>query len=260
MTPSAGPRRAHTGASVATLRRMMANCDSELNWTFLSFMSLATLIAGVAIVLDSQVLVIGAMVLGPEFGAIAALGVALVRRRTVLARGRGQGPSGRLRGGDRRDLPRRPRRTRPRLGDARGHHRPAAGDGLHLLARPVDLRRRRPRGSGRRALAHLGQARRPQRRLHLRDDDPRRGQRRVSASPSGPGRRSAAADCSSCSTLSPWPSPGARRSPSRRQCGRGCLPRDGRTPGSATGSTPTRRRPPAGPPLRDVCRRAPGRG
>ena len=58
--------------------------DSELNWTFLSFMSLATLIAGIAIVLDSQILVIGAMVLGPEFGAIAALGVALVRRRPLL--------------------------------------------------------------------------------------------------------------------------------------------------------------------------------
>ena len=47
-------------------------------------MSLATLIAGIAIVLDSQILVIGAMVLGPEFGAIAALGVALVRRRPLL--------------------------------------------------------------------------------------------------------------------------------------------------------------------------------
>ena len=58
--------------------------DSELNWTFLSFMSLATLIAAIAIVLDSQVLVIGAMVLGPEFGAVAGLGVALVRRRLSL--------------------------------------------------------------------------------------------------------------------------------------------------------------------------------
>ncbi|MEO6702051.1 MAG: DUF389 domain-containing protein [Jatrophihabitantaceae bacterium] len=58
--------------------------ESELNWTYLSFMTLATLIAGVAIVLDSQILVIGAMVLGPEFGAIAALGVALVRRRGSL--------------------------------------------------------------------------------------------------------------------------------------------------------------------------------
>jgi uncharacterized hydrophobic protein (TIGR00271 family) len=60
--------------------------ESELNWTYLSFMTLATLIASIAIVLDSQVLVIGAMVLGPEFGAIAALGVALVRRRGWLLR------------------------------------------------------------------------------------------------------------------------------------------------------------------------------
>ena len=58
--------------------------ESELNWTYLSFMSLATVIAAIAIVLDSQILVIGAMVLGPEFGAIAALGVALVRRRRAL--------------------------------------------------------------------------------------------------------------------------------------------------------------------------------
>ncbi|GAA1722532.1 DUF389 domain-containing protein [Isoptericola hypogeus] len=58
--------------------------DSEASWTFLSLVTLATLIAGVAIVLDSQILVIGAMVIGPEFGAIAALGVALVRRRWGL--------------------------------------------------------------------------------------------------------------------------------------------------------------------------------
>ncbi len=58
--------------------------DSELNWTYVSFMILATLIAGIAIIIDSQILVIGAMVLGPEFGAVAALGVALVRRRLSL--------------------------------------------------------------------------------------------------------------------------------------------------------------------------------
>jgi uncharacterized hydrophobic protein (TIGR00271 family) len=60
--------------------------DSELNWTYASFMTLATLIATIAIVLDSQILVIGAMVLGPEFGAVAALGVALVRHRYGLLR------------------------------------------------------------------------------------------------------------------------------------------------------------------------------
>ncbi|WP_067826315.1 DUF389 domain-containing protein [Nocardia inohanensis] len=58
--------------------------DTELNWTYLSFLTLATVIASIAIVLDSQILVVGAMVLGPEFGPIAALGVALIRRRFVL--------------------------------------------------------------------------------------------------------------------------------------------------------------------------------
>jgi uncharacterized hydrophobic protein (TIGR00271 family) len=58
--------------------------ESELNWTYLSFMTLATALASIAIVLDSQILVIGAMVLGPEFGAIAALGVALVQKRRSL--------------------------------------------------------------------------------------------------------------------------------------------------------------------------------
>jgi uncharacterized hydrophobic protein (TIGR00271 family) len=58
--------------------------ESELNWTYLAFMTLATLLASIAIVVDSQILVIGAMVLGPEFIAIAALGLALVRRRGSL--------------------------------------------------------------------------------------------------------------------------------------------------------------------------------
>ncbi|KRA32617.1 MULTISPECIES: DUF389 domain-containing protein [unclassified Nocardioides] len=58
--------------------------ESELNWTYVTFMTLATLIASIAIVLDSQILVIGAMVLGPEFIPIAALGLALVRRRPAL--------------------------------------------------------------------------------------------------------------------------------------------------------------------------------
>lgn len=58
--------------------------ESELNGTYLAFMVLATLLASIAIVLDSQILVIGAMVLGPEFVAVAALGLAVVRRRGSL--------------------------------------------------------------------------------------------------------------------------------------------------------------------------------
>ncbi|MDT0187918.1 DUF389 domain-containing protein [Microbacterium sp. ARD31] len=60
--------------------------ESELNWTYVAFMTLATLLAAIAIVVDSQILVIGAMVLGPEFVPIAALGLALVRRRFNLFR------------------------------------------------------------------------------------------------------------------------------------------------------------------------------
>lgn len=60
--------------------------ESELNWTYLTFMVLATLLAAIAIKLDSLILVIGSMVLGPEFGPIAAIGLALVRRRGRLLR------------------------------------------------------------------------------------------------------------------------------------------------------------------------------
>jgi uncharacterized hydrophobic protein (TIGR00271 family) len=60
--------------------------DSELTWSYATFMTLATLIAGIGIVIDSQILLIGAMVLGPEFGAVAAMGLALVRHRRHLLR------------------------------------------------------------------------------------------------------------------------------------------------------------------------------
>lgn len=60
--------------------------ESQLTFAFATFMIFATLIAGIGIVLDSQILIIGAMVLGPEFGAVAALGIALVRRRFGLLR------------------------------------------------------------------------------------------------------------------------------------------------------------------------------
>ena len=60
--------------------------ESTLNVTFLSFLCLACLIAAVGVVTDSPVTVVGAMVVGPEFGPLAALAVALVRRKTYLAR------------------------------------------------------------------------------------------------------------------------------------------------------------------------------
>ena len=48
-------------------------------------MVLATLIAAVGIIEDSLILIIGAMVVGPEYGPLAGLCVALVQRRGELA-------------------------------------------------------------------------------------------------------------------------------------------------------------------------------
>lgn len=55
--------------------------NTELSASFLIFMTLSCLLAAVAIILDSVILLVGAMVVGPEFGPIAALSVALVQRR-----------------------------------------------------------------------------------------------------------------------------------------------------------------------------------
>lgn len=60
--------------------------ESTLSVTFLLFLTLACLLAAVGVVTDSTVTVVGAMVVGPEFGPLAALSVALVRRRMDLAR------------------------------------------------------------------------------------------------------------------------------------------------------------------------------
>jgi uncharacterized hydrophobic protein (TIGR00271 family) len=60
--------------------------SAELSTSFLAFMVLATLIAAIGILTDSQILIIGAMVVGPEFGPLAGLCVALVQRRPDLAR------------------------------------------------------------------------------------------------------------------------------------------------------------------------------
>lgn len=60
--------------------------ESRLNGTFVAFLSLALLIAAVGVTTNSPVTVVGAMVVGPEFGPLAALAVALVRRRWDLAR------------------------------------------------------------------------------------------------------------------------------------------------------------------------------
>lgn len=60
--------------------------ESSLSVTYLAFLCIACLLAAVGVLTDSAVTVVGAMVVGPEFGPLAALAVALVRRRAALAR------------------------------------------------------------------------------------------------------------------------------------------------------------------------------
>lgn len=60
--------------------------DSTLSVTFVTFLTLACLLAAIGAVTDSTVTVVGAMVLGPEFGPLAAVSVAIVQRRGELAR------------------------------------------------------------------------------------------------------------------------------------------------------------------------------
>ncbi|MGK5443201.1 DUF389 domain-containing protein [Micromonospora sp. URMC 105] len=60
--------------------------QTELSGTFLVLIVVATMIAGIGVLLDQPILIVGAMVVGPEFGPLAALCVGLLRRkgRTVV--------------------------------------------------------------------------------------------------------------------------------------------------------------------------------
>ncbi|MFI9511393.1 DUF389 domain-containing protein [Nocardia sp. NPDC052566] len=60
--------------------------ESTLNLTFLAFLTIACLLAAVGVATDSPVTIVGAMVVGPEFGPLAAFAVGLVRRDFRLAR------------------------------------------------------------------------------------------------------------------------------------------------------------------------------
>jgi uncharacterized hydrophobic protein (TIGR00271 family) len=60
--------------------------DSSLSVSYLAFLTIATTLAAIAIVNDSAILTVGAMVLGPEFGPLAALAVAIVHGRRSMGR------------------------------------------------------------------------------------------------------------------------------------------------------------------------------
>ena len=60
--------------------------NTELSFSFVLFMVAAMQIAAVGIILDQPILIVGAMVVGPEFGPLAGLSVALVQLQGRLAK------------------------------------------------------------------------------------------------------------------------------------------------------------------------------
>lgn len=60
--------------------------ESSLTASFLLFIVIAALIAAVGLVEDAPILIVGAMVVGPEFGPLAGLSVGVFRRRSALIR------------------------------------------------------------------------------------------------------------------------------------------------------------------------------
>jgi uncharacterized hydrophobic protein (TIGR00271 family) len=59
--------------------------ESTITATYLVFFAVATVLAGIAVLIDSAILVVGAMIVGPEFGVLAGIcaGIVLRQGRTV---------------------------------------------------------------------------------------------------------------------------------------------------------------------------------
>lgn len=76
------------GADAVVWHELLARTGQEARLTvsYTVMLTIACLLGAVGVVTDSPVTVVGAMVLGPEFGPLAALAVAVVRRRPQLAR------------------------------------------------------------------------------------------------------------------------------------------------------------------------------
>lgn len=82
----AAPGAPEDGIVWDVVRRRAAD-DARSSWSYFAFLFLATTIAAIAVVTDSSILVVGAMVVGPEFGPVSAIAVGLVLRRPGLLRG-----------------------------------------------------------------------------------------------------------------------------------------------------------------------------
>jgi uncharacterized hydrophobic protein (TIGR00271 family) len=91
----AGIRRAERnapgdGADAIIWEEVVASTgeESTLTWTFMAFMVLACLLAAIGVATNSPITIVGAMVVGPEFGPLAGIAVGLrLRRWNAVRRG-----------------------------------------------------------------------------------------------------------------------------------------------------------------------------
>jgi uncharacterized hydrophobic protein (TIGR00271 family) len=91
----AGPRRAELAApgdaaDAIIWDEIVANTgeDSTLTWTFMAFMVLACILSAIGVATNSPITIVGAMVVGPEFGPLAGIAVGLrLRRGEAIRRG-----------------------------------------------------------------------------------------------------------------------------------------------------------------------------
>ena len=87
--PAMHGRKGQSGGGAVVWEQVAARSSewTELDGEYLAFMALAAIIAVVGLLTDSVVLIIGAMILGPDFGPLAGTCVALVtRHREALRR------------------------------------------------------------------------------------------------------------------------------------------------------------------------------
>ena len=79
----AAPGAPDDGVVWVSVEQRLRN-DSRLSFAFIVFMTLAALIAGVGRITDQPILIVGAMVVGPEFSPIAAICYALAHPRIAM--------------------------------------------------------------------------------------------------------------------------------------------------------------------------------
>lgn len=76
------------GADAVVWQELLGRTGEESRWnaTFQAFLAIACLLAAVGVLTDSSVTIVGAMVVGPEFGPLAAIAVGTVLSRWDLVR------------------------------------------------------------------------------------------------------------------------------------------------------------------------------